>query len=221
MTREIEQETLVAYVDGELGEIETRRVETLLAQDAAVRETVRQLRESALLLRAAFNEPVNAPIPAGLVDSINRAFAAESEAERDGRRGSGGPANWWPVALAACFFGLLIGAGLNVWLVDVRVAQEVARVEALSRANEQMKEAALFNALEQKVSGETVAWENPDSGYRGEITPVRTFKNRDDQWCREYTLREVAEGEGEDLRRAIACREDAGHWRTRLVLISN
>ena len=222
MTREIEQETLVAYVDGELGEIETRQVEQLMAQDAVVRETVRQLRESALLLRAAFNEPVNAPVPAGLVDSINQAFATESRDVKEGRNGAArGPATWWPMALAACFFGLLIGGGLNVWLVDVRVAQEVARVEALNRANEQMKQAALFNALEQKVSGETVAWENPDSGYRGAITPVRTFKNRDEQWCREYTLRETAAGETEDLRRAIACREPAGQWRTRLVLISN
>ncbi len=40
------------------------------------------------------------------------------------------------------------------------------------------------------MSGQTVSWENPDSGRRGNITPVRTFKNRSGQWCREYAADE-------------------------------
>ena len=221
MTREIEEETLVAYVDGELGEIETRRVEQAIASDAAIRETVRRLRESTLMLRAAFNEPLNAPIPADLVAAVNQAFDAESKTPTGGQGGGFGANHAWPLAIAACFFGLLIGAGFNVWLVDHRVSQEIARMEALSRLNAEMKEAALYDALELRVSGETVAWENPDTGYRGEITPVRTFKNRDEQWCREYTLREAGASQSEDLRRAVACREASGNWHTRLVLISN
>ena len=58
MTERIDLETLVSYVDGQLDERETGRVEAALAQDAEARETVRGLRESAELLRSAFNEPV-------------------------------------------------------------------------------------------------------------------------------------------------------------------
>lgn len=212
MTGRIDFETLVSYADGQLGERELRRVETALAEDAEARETLRQLRESAALLRSAYNAPLDAPVPARILESINAAMSEQAVAARAPRP--------WSAAMAASVAALLVGLGGSYFLADYRVGQELARIESYRLADQQAEQAALFQALEKRVSGQTVAWENPDSGRSGSITPVRTFKNRQGQWCREYAASEAL---GTDLakRRAIACRQPEGVWKTRMVLISD
>lgn len=213
MTQYIDPETLVAYVDGQLDRSETARVESALAGDPEARETVRRLRESAELLRSAFNEPLNAPVPARALEAIH---ATAAERTRNG----GFWRSPWPVALAASLAMLIFGLGGGILLVDYRVEQELARIQAVGQADQRVREAALLQALEKNVSGEAVAWRNPDSGKIGEITPVRTFKNRNGRWCREYTAMEAMGGNTE-VRRAIACRAPEGQWKTRAVLISD
>jgi len=219
MTQYIHPESLVAYVDGQLDQSETARVEAALAGDPEARETVRRLRESAELLRSAFNEPLNTPVPARVLEAIHAA-AAERAAGQAREGGSGTWRSPWPVALAASLAMLIVGLGGGLLLVDYRVEQEIARLRAVGQADQRVREAALFEALETHVSGEAFAWRNPDSGKTGEITPVRTFKNRDGRWCREYTAVEALDDNAE-IRRAIACRAPEGQWKTRLVLIGD
>jgi surface antigen len=156
---------------------------------------------------------MNEPVPARVLEAFHA-----TATERAGDRGVG--RSPWPVALAASLAMLIVGLGGGLLLVDYRVEQELARLQAVGQADQQVREAALFQALEKNVSGEAVAWRNPDSGKIGEITPVRTFKNRDGRWCREYTAMEALGGETE-IRRAIACRAPEGQWKTRAVLISD
>ncbi|MBP9792235.1 MAG: glycine zipper 2TM domain-containing protein, partial [Rickettsiales bacterium] len=42
-------------------------------------------------------------------------------------------------------------------------------------------------ALELSKSGQTSNWRNPDSGNSGAITPYQAYKNRDGEYCREYS----------------------------------
>ncbi len=209
MTERIDLETLVSYVDGQLEARESSRVEEALARDAEARETVRGLRESAELLRAAFNEALLTPPPARVLESFHRA-AVERPASRWYRS--------WPAALAASIAMLFVGFGGGALMVDLRVEQKLAAHRAQELADQQARDAALFEALEKSVSGQAVAWGNPDSGRGGEITPVRTFKNRQAQWCREYRSKEVQAATAE-IHNAIACREPEGLWKTRAVLI--
>ena len=109
MTRRIDPEALVAYVDGQLDQSETARIEGVLAGDPEARETVRRLRESAELLRSAFNEPLNEPVPARVLEAFHA-----TAAERTSRAGA-----WrspWPVALAASIAMLIFGLGGGVLL---------------------------------------------------------------------------------------------------------
>lgn len=75
-------------------------------------------------------------------------------------------------------------------------------------------------ALETRVSGKPATWRNPDSGSYGTVEPVRTFRAANGQWCREYiqTADLAAELFQPARRRAIACRDPDGQWRTRLEL---
>src|SRR4051812_1019476 len=61
------EDLLVAYVDGELDERQRGEVETWLAADAALRDRVARLGESASLIRAAFDETLREPLPERLI----------------------------------------------------------------------------------------------------------------------------------------------------------
>jgi len=69
-------------------------------------------------------------------------------------------------------------------------------------------------ALEEKPTGQTSRWSNPDSGNSGTITPTRTVqKAEEDQPCREYESTVTIDGQLETIT-GMACRQDDGTWRT-------
>lgn len=76
--KQLDANTLVAYVDGELDAESATVVETLLAEDADASRTVRALHEGALLVRAAHNHVMYETVPDRLVDTVM--MAVESEA---------------------------------------------------------------------------------------------------------------------------------------------
>lgn len=75
--KQLDANTLVAYVDGELDAESAAFVETLLAEDAEASMTVRALHDGALLIRAAHNQVLYETIPDRLVDTIT--MAAQNE----------------------------------------------------------------------------------------------------------------------------------------------
>jgi anti-sigma factor RsiW len=113
-------EALVAYLDGELDNDERAHVEAWLDADPAVRDRLLELTESAGLVRNAFAEIVNEPVPERLLAAARGETvpAAGPEAEIVMLRPSKPPAisasSWrWHVQLAAAagIFGLLVGVG--------------------------------------------------------------------------------------------------------------
>lgn len=68
------------------------------------------------------------------------------------------------------------------------------------------------NALETAKVGQTVAWNNPDSGNSGSFTPVRTYRNDSGSYCREYTQRISVGGKTQEGY-GVACRQPDGSWR--------
>ncbi|MBV8168047.1 MAG: zf-HC2 domain-containing protein, partial [Alphaproteobacteria bacterium] len=61
---ELDENTLVAYVDGELDAASAREVERALEASPVARNTVAKLRAGAALVRAAFAEALHEPPPA-------------------------------------------------------------------------------------------------------------------------------------------------------------
>lgn len=218
MTDDIEFETLSAYVDGELPEAERRRVEQVLAVDPAKRSEVRRLRENTSLVRAAFNEALTAEAPQHVVDAIN---AAVTHSIRDTmitepRRAKHAFA-FWPTALAASLAAVVVGLATSYLVTDYRIEQRMAQLASGREADQILRDSTLSAALEQQISGQAVKWTNPDTGASGRITPVRTFKSKTGQWCREFDSVLTREEQSE-MRRGIACREPEGTWKIRVVL---
>lgn len=221
MTKTMTSETLSAYLDGELDTSESAEIEKAFAESQATRRDLEQLRDLNDLLSETYEEMLRQPISLDLASRVQREFddrrisRADDTTERD-RRSS------WRHSLAASISVALVAAALAFAAgYFVSNQQHEARLAALSEqlaADRQAFEDVIALALEQRLSGETVDWENPTSGNRGAITPVRTFRNANGQWCREY--REEA-SLGLDLRShsAIACRTADGEWQTRLVAV--
>jgi len=218
MTWQIDDETLIAYIDGELDQIAVRDVEAAIAADPKLPALVRSLREGAMSLHAAFAEPVRNPVPNRLIDTVNTGFAAKQRRP---------PRNPWyarPVyaAMAASVAVMILGVGGTYVVVDRQVEQRLARLEAARIGDQDIIQATIATALEKHLSGVPVAWQNPNSGSSGQVKPIRTFRTTAGQWCREYILETALRNGGEqsESRRAIACRDAVGRWRTRLVLTS-
>ena len=72
--------------------------------------------------------------------------------------------------------------------------------------------ACLGQSLELARNGQRVAWEDPSSGIRYLLTPIRDYR-RDGRICRDFDLM-VQDGRRETVRRS-ACSNGNGEWRVR------
>jgi hypothetical protein len=214
MNRPIDEELLVAYVDGELDAEATRAVETLLAVDPDARQCVREMRESAALLLGAFRDKPATPVPDRLVAIINDAASTRRAPLPLVPR----PLRWrMPLALAASLATLAIGLSGGYLFSELRVQEAVERARASRTEDRKTIEAAVAEALEKRLSGASIEWASPASGLRGAVTPTRTFRDTAGQWCREYE-EVIRYGSDIEHRRGIACRTGEGEWKTRLQI---
>lgn len=102
--------------------------------------------------------------------------------------------------LAATAAGTLLGA---------YVGSEIGR--SLDRADRQAMMSAQQRAHAAPV-GETISWNNPDSGHRGAVTPVRDGYTQSGAYCREYRSEVVIDGRRETAV-GTACQQPDGTWR--------
>jgi surface antigen len=233
MMKTFDELTLVAYVDGELDAQAAHAVEEALRHDAALREEVRALRETTMMLKAAYADVLNEPVPLHLVRAISRAASEQPTAAR--------PANAWrrmpgfAMAAAASVAMLVVGVtggymlgGRGAATQQVAVAPpapaqpQLAAVDQHELAVKARDEAAarlVQVALEKEVSGTTVRWQNPDTGDLVTVTPIRTFKSEEGRYCREYKEVKAEPDSGEDIAFGLACRHPDGVWRVRYQLI--
>jgi surface antigen len=85
--------------------------------------------------------------------------------------------------------------------------------QMLDQRSQQMQSQTVSRALETSQSGTTTSWTNPDNGNRGTVTPLRTFRGQDGNYCREFQQSVVIEGQNQQLN-STACRQPDGSWRT-------
>ncbi|MFD0986782.1 RT0821/Lpp0805 family surface protein [Methyloligella solikamskensis] len=76
----------------------------------------------------------------------------------------------------------------------------------------QMAAAAEYRALEYGQPGRPVAWDNPNSNYRGQVE-AGNYYDRGGSRCRPFTHTIYIDGRPE-VSRGTACRQPDGTWRT-------
>ncbi len=102
--------------------------------------------------------------------------------------------------LAATAAGTLLGAFIGS---EIGKSLDRADRQAMSQATEQAQRAPI---------GETISWNNPDSGNHGSVTPVRDGRTDSGSYCREYRQTVVIDGRSEEAY-GTACQQPDGSWR--------
>lgn len=216
---------IASYLDGEISAAEALEIETELGRNPVARDRLEKMRRDGVLLRAAFDESLAEPLP----ERVLKTLEAATEPARKGHAVPSwisrilspvGQGISWPYALAGSLATFLFGLFVSYQLLDARITREFAAFSAQQEQDQALHNAALAAALEEYVSGQSASWHNPESGNSGEITPIRTFKNPEGTWCREYASQEIR-GSLQETRQAIACRESDGRWQTRIVILQD
>ncbi len=102
--------------------------------------------------------------------------------------------------LAATAAGALLGAYLG---------NEIG--QSLDRADQQAMQQAEYRATAAPI-GETVRWDNPESGNYGTVTPTREGRHTSNgQYCREFQQTVTIGGETEQAV-GTACQNPDGTW---------
>ena len=104
--------------------------------------------------------------------------------------------------------GQLAATGAGVFLGGF-IGNEIGR--RMTCEDQYMASNTAQQTLETQPSGTPVAWNNPDSGNRGTITPVRTYQQNNGQYCREYQQTVTVGGDTQDAY-GTACRQADGTW---------
>lgn len=102
--------------------------------------------------------------------------------------------------IAATAAGTLLGAFLG---------SEIG--SSLDKADQMQAERAHQNAMAAPV-GETIRWNNPDSGHSGTVTPVKDGRTDSGRYCREYKTTVMIDGR-EEAAYGQACQQPDGTWR--------
>lgn len=102
--------------------------------------------------------------------------------------------------LAATAAGTLLGAFIGS---EIGKSLDRADRQAMAQATQQAHYAPM---------GETISWNNPDSGHSGTVTPVRDGRTQSGAYCREYRQTVVIDGRSEEAY-GTACQQPDGTWR--------
>ena len=100
----IDRETIGAFVDGELNELERRRVEAALADNAALARQVDAERRLRALLKARFDPIAEAPAPERLAEAVREGATVVPLPRR-----GGWAAPPWAAIAATLVLGLVLG----------------------------------------------------------------------------------------------------------------
>jgi surface antigen len=101
--------------------------------------------------------------------------------------------------LAATGAGVLIGA-----LVGSEIGRSMDKVD-------RMKANQAINTAQAAPLGETIEWDNPNTGNYGTVTPVRDGTSSSGNYCREFQQTVTIGGKTEEAY-GTACRQPDGSW---------
>jgi len=100
---------------------------------------------------------------------------------------------------------IAIGTLAGAWL-----GSELGK--SLDAADKAYMERSTQDSLEYSKTGSPVAWNNPDSGHSGQVTPRDTYQNPQGQYCRRFEQTIFVDGQ-EEAAFGRACRQPDGSWK--------
>ena len=81
----------------------------------------------------------------------------------------------------------------------------------MDNADVQLANQALAEALQTRPKGQSLTWFNPANRHSGSVTPLRTFRHTNGEWCRDYR-EQLYIGSASQQWQDTACRHRNGRW---------
>lgn len=191
----IPDETLMAYVDGELEFAAMAEVEAAIAGDPSVARRVDAWRAQGLRVRGAYDSVLGEPVPPRLVAAAGGVSSLSPPRRRATYR-------WGLRETAAMAASVLLGA-LVTWSV-LRVPQS-GMIEVSGRG--MAAGSALARALSDDLAGEVSA---------GPVRVGMSFRNRTGSYCRTFSLSDPA-APASAVTAGLACR-GTDRWELELAV---
>ena len=196
---DFDDETLMAFADGELDEAQSLALEEALANDEALAERLAVFLDSRRLVGDALKPLIDEPVPEALLASVRKmAEDAQRQGAREDNVVSFRPkpqqptTQRWLMPVAASLVAVVTGVlGFTLGRMGPSAMDADAEIAA---------------ALDREASGQDVTL----SG--AVLHVVASFRDERGELCREYELKQPASST-----LTVACRQD-GAWATRLAL---
>ena len=103
--------------------------------------------------------------------------------------------------------GQLVGVGVGA-LLGTMVGSSIGK--SLDRADLAYAQQAHQQAYTAPI-GQSINWNNPESGHYGTVTPVRDGRSTTGRYCREYSQTIYVDGRSE-TGKGTACQNSDGTW---------
>ena len=208
---QFDDETLMAFADGELDDATAARVEAALSEDNALADRLAVFLDTRVAVASALKPLIHEPVPDALASSV-RALVDTHKRSTDGaptadenvitlrpRTAQSAPRNErpWLVPIAASILAVVTGIG------GFTLGRGLGPTET-------SRDAAIQTALQRQASGENEPLGDTDET----IHIVSSFRDGNNVLCREYEVQSVQHNTT-----TVACQQDRS-WVTRLALTS-
>jgi hypothetical protein len=213
---EIDDETLMAFADGELDAATSNEVLEAVAQDESLATRLAVMADTRKLAKAAFAPMLTEPVPDQLRAKVENMLAAKRAETGDAQHTNivklrPSPANdnpvrrWRDMAVAACL-AFVVGGGIGWQAAGLATDGSSAGPSAFAS----LARADVSDALSSVTSGQDIQLADG-----GRFKAIATFKSADDELCREFEL----DGADKQAVVSVACRR-AETWDVRFAVAS-
>jgi hypothetical protein len=198
---------LSAYLDGELDAAAMSEADMRLEKDEAARRYVLETVRTTAFLRANLKGVLHEESPKRLLDTLSAAKIAKSHRK---------PMFSHMMRVAAVLILGLLGFGSGMLLERSTIEQFPAFINPLPRPYCEVVD----KALEYNLSGTPQKWRAPGGTVDVTVTPVKTYRDKNGVYYREYQL-EVASATERSQINGLAYRKLKGEWETKALFILN
>ena len=187
------KEIINKYLDGELNKLKAQEVEKMISLDKDLQIYLEKIMRLDGLLNTAFEIPKDESNVQHITSSIPQ--------QKTGFLNGFSGINWiQPMAIAASVAAVMV---INNFMFTAKGIDltDIEKQIVMIR----------YNALENKLSNESLSWNDETKQFSVIVTPIKTYKTDKGSFCREY--KEVINKQGDiTSREGLACREKKNYW---------
>jgi len=193
MINQQQKELINQYLDGELNKTKAQELEKMIALDKDLQLYLEKIVHLDGLLNAAYEIPKD--------KSNVQHIAASIPQKKAGFLNGLSAVNWiQPMAIAASVAAVMV---INNFMFTAKGVDLTGIEKQIVMIR--------YNALENKLSNESLSWDDDTKKISVMVTPIKTYKTDKGDFCREY--KEVINNQGDVIsRRGLACREKKNYW---------